>query len=161
MNFLDPCLVTFCPKGMECTISSFNIPTCICQRECILYNKRKRRHICGSNGKLYANFCELYREGCLAGESIKISEMSECVHHAPSCSADEFAIMKDNLLLFHHQNMASLKHGQDDVHRMDYLVSIIFSHYDENNDGLIEKDELDLMWNTMEDMHHVANDSNW
>lgn len=77
------------------------------------------------------------------------------------CSSDEYALMKDNLLLFHHQNMVYLQHGDDDhmVHRMEYLVSIIFSHYDQNNDGLVERDELQLMWNTM-DMHHVSNDSN-
>jgi follistatin-related protein 5 len=144
---------------MECTISSFNIPTCVCQRECILYNKKKRRHICGSNGKLYVNFCEIYRDSCLTGEPIKITDMSKCIHHEPSCSSDEFAIMKDNLLLFHFRNMGSLQHGPDEVHRLDYLVSIIFSHYDSNNDGLVEKDELDLIWNTL-DMHHVANDSN-
>lgn len=69
--------------------------------------------------------------------------------------------MKDNLLLFHHQNMVYLQHGPDGkAHRMDYLVSIIFSHYDQNNDGLVENDELELMWNTMHDMHKVANDSN-
>lgn len=68
--------------------------------------------------------------------------------------------MKDNLLLFHHQNMVYLQHGPDgQIHRMDYLVSIIFSHYDQNNDGLVEKDELAMMWSTI-DMHHVANDSN-
>ena len=77
------------------------------------------------------------------------------------CSSDEYALMKDNLLLFHHQNMVYLQHGDDDhmVHRMEYLVSIIFSHYDQNNDGLVERDELQFMWNTM-DMHHVSNDSN-
>lgn len=160
MNFLDPCLVHYCPKGMECTISSFNVPTCICLRECVFYNKRKRKHICGSNGKLYTNFCEIYRDRCLTGESIKVSDDKICFHHKSSCSSDEFAIMKDNLLLFHHQNIQTLKHGLDEiVHRMDYLVSIIFSHYDQNNDGLVEKDELDLMWNTL-DLRHVANDSN-
>lgn len=136
------------------------MPKCVCQRECILYNKRKRRHVCGSNGKLYANFCELYRDGCLMGRKISISDMSECVSREPTCSADDYAIMKDNLLLYHHQNMVYLQHGPDaPVHRMDYLVSIIFSHYDQNNDGLVEKDELTLMWSLM-DLHHVANDSN-
>jgi follistatin-related protein 5 len=146
---------------MECVISALNMPKCVCQRECLFYNKRKRRHVCGNNGKLYANFCELYRDGCLRGEEIKIGDMRACVREQPSCTPDEYAIMKDNLLLFHHRNMAYLQHGPDgEPHRMDYLVSIIFSHYDQNNDGLVERDELALMWNTMSDMHHVANDSN-
>lgn len=160
VRILDPCLVHYCPKGMECTISPSNMPICVCQRQCVLYNKRKRR-LCGSNGKLYDNFCELYRDGCLTGKTIDISDMSECLLKDPTCTGDEYTIMKNNLLLFHHQNMVYLKHGDDvPVHRMDYLVSIIFSHYDQNNDGLIERDELALMWNTMDNVHHVANDSN-
>lgn len=141
-------------------ISPSNMPLCVCQRECLLYNKRKRRHVCGSNGKLYTNFCELYRDGCLEGRPVVISDMNECLRLEPTCNADEYAIMKDNLLLYHHQNMVYLQHGPDGaIHRMDYLVSIIFSHYDQNNDGLVEKDELALMWSSM-DMHRVANDSN-
>lgn len=136
------------------------MPSCVCQRPCIIYNKRKRRHVCGSNGKLYANFCELYRDGCLLRTEITIGEMSACLRPVSTCSLDEYVIMKDNLLLFHHQNAVYLQHGADgSIHRMDYLVSIIFSHYDQNNDGLVESNELEFMWNTM-DMHHVANDSN-
>jgi hypothetical protein len=123
--------------------------------------------VCGNDGRIYDNFCELYRAACNTKKDIKIASMEHCVRQssAPSsvhlCSADEYALMKDNLLLFHHQNMEYLQHGDDDhvAHRMEYLVSIIFSHYDQNNDGLVERDELQFMWNTM-DMHHVSNDSN-
>ncbi|KAL7011947.1 hypothetical protein ACKWTF_014528 [Chironomus riparius] len=160
----NPCLVHYCPKGMECIIAPSNVPKCICQRRCVIYNKRKRRHVCGSDGIIYDNFCELYRAACNAQEEIIISSMDSCVRSQQQklqCSSDEYALMKDNLLLFHHQNMVYLQHGDDDhlVHRMEYLVSIIFSHYDQNNDGLVERDELQFMWNTM-DMHHVSNDSN-
>lgn len=162
----DPCLVHYCPKGMECIIAPSNVPKCICQRKCVIYNKRKRRHVCGSDGIIYDNFCELFRAACHAETELKISSMDTCSQHQqqqqkPHCTPDEYALMKDNLLLFHHQNMVYLQHGDDDhmVHRMEYLVSIIFSHYDQNNDGLVERDELQFMWNTM-DMHHVANESN-
>lgn len=127
----------------------------------MIYNKRRRRHVCGSDGKVYENFCELFRAACIAEMEIKISNMEFCEQSELKCSADEYALMKDNLLLYHHQNMMYLQHGDDDkmVHRMEYLVSIIFSHYDQNNDGLVERDELQVMWNEM-NMHHVANDSN-
>lgn len=148
---------------MECIIAPSNVPKCICQRKCVIYNKRKRRHVCGSDGIIYDNFCELYRAACNAQTELKISSMDSCTRsqQRQHCNPDEYALMKDNLLLFHHQNMVYLQHGDDDhmVHRMEYLVSIIFSHYDQNNDGLVERDELQFMWNTM-DMHHVANDSN-
>lgn len=146
---------------MECIIAPSNVPKCICQRKCVIYNKRKRRHVCGSDGRIYDNFCELYRAACKAQSDITIASMQLCSQRQVRCTEDEYALMKDNLLLFHHQNMVYLQHGDDDriVHRMEYLVSIIFSHYDQNNDGLVERDELQFMWNTM-DMHHVANDSN-
>lgn len=117
--------------------------------------------MCGSDGKVYENFCELFRAACTAQKKLKISNMDFCERSELKCSADEYALMKDNLLLYHHQNMVYLQHGDDDgmVHRMEYLVSIIFSHYDQNNDGLVEREELQVMWNEM-DSHHVANDSN-
>jgi Immunoglobulin domain len=93
-------------------------------------------------------------------QKITISDMNECIIRRQVCNEIDYAIMKDNLLLYHHQNIGFLQHGPEgQVHRMDYLVSIIFSHYDQNNDGLVERDELLLMWNTM-DMQRVANDSN-
>lgn len=54
------------------------------------------------------------------------------------CSSQEYEIMKDNLLLYSHARLIS----SDNNHRKDFLVSIMFSHYDQNNNGHLETDEL-------------------
>lgn len=46
--------------------------------------------------------------------------------------------MKDNLLLYSHTRLMS----QDNNHSKDFLVSIMFSHYDQNNNGRLEEEEL-------------------
>lgn len=53
------------------------------------------------------------------------------------CTMQEYEIMKDNLLLYNHARLIS-----QDNHSKDYLVSIMFSHYDQNNNGNLEADEL-------------------
>lgn len=54
------------------------------------------------------------------------------------CSPQEYEIMKDNLLLYSHTRLMS----QDNNHSKDFLVSIMFSHYDQNNNGHLEQEEL-------------------
>lgn len=54
------------------------------------------------------------------------------------CSPQEYEIMKDNLLLYSHARLMS----QDNNHSKDFLVSIMFSHYDQNNNGHLDADEL-------------------
>ncbi|XP_011055946.1 PREDICTED: follistatin-related protein 5-like [Acromyrmex echinatior] len=58
-------------------------------------------------------------------------------HDIEKCSAQEYEIMKDNLLLYSHARLMA-----EDNHSKEYLVSIMFSHYDRNNDGNLEREEL-------------------
>jgi follistatin-related protein 5 len=46
--------------------------------------------------------------------------------------------MKDNLLLYSHTRMIV----ESNNHSKNFLVSIMFSHYDKNNDGYLERDEI-------------------
>lgn len=46
-------------------------------------------------------------------------------------------LLQDNLLLYNHARLMS-----QDNHSKDYLVSIMFSHYDQNNNGNLETEEL-------------------
>lgn len=54
------------------------------------------------------------------------------------CSNQEYEIMKDNLLLYNHARLMA-----QDNHSKEYLVSIMFSHYDQNNNGNLEREELE------------------
>lgn len=46
--------------------------------------------------------------------------------------------LQDNLLLYNHARLMS-----QDNHSKEYLVSIMFSHYDRNNNGNLEREELE------------------
>lgn len=61
------------------------------------------------------------------------------------CSQQEYDFMKENLLLYNNAKlMDSKKSGNE------YLVSIMFSHYDQNNNGLLGAEEL---WQAAEKDH--------
>ncbi|OXA59102.1 Follistatin-related protein 5 [Folsomia candida] len=76
------------------------------------------------------------------------------------CSPQEYEILKDNLLLYNHERMiggvrnfkAAMEGGKDGSldggggegpeAGKDYLLSLIFSHFDKNNNGALEYEEL-------------------
>ncbi|XP_076348907.1 follistatin-related protein 5-like isoform X2 [Tachypleus tridentatus] len=53
------------------------------------------------------------------------------------CTQEEYDFMKENLLLFNNAELMNNKKSGNE-----YLVSIMFSHYDQNNNGLLEAEEL-------------------
>lgn len=55
----------------------------------------------------------------------------------PFSSPTAKIVFQDNLLLYNHARLMS-----QDNHSKDYLVSIMFSHYDSNNNGNLEATEL-------------------
>ncbi|XP_065567373.1 follistatin-related protein 5-like [Artemia franciscana] len=58
------------------------------------------------------------------------------------CTQQEYEIMKDNLLLLNHARLGTNNNGGEGSHGRDLLVSLMFSHFDENNSGLLEAEEL-------------------
>lgn len=81
LNFVSfvpgPCLVHYCMKGHECTLTDTGEATCICQRQCNMH----RKLICGSDGHIYPNHCELHRAACLTKTAITIERGVHCVKH--------------------------------------------------------------------------------
>ncbi|XP_017753447.1 PREDICTED: follistatin-related protein 5-like [Eufriesea mexicana] len=184
LHTIDPCATKYCGMGKECELSPNNtVATCICMRKC----PRRHRPVCASNGKIYANHCELHRAACHSGSPLTRSRLMRCLHHdienahvrrtlhvnrtsprtskivsypksrsrkkgglkdnlvsdkndsdSKECSNQEYEIMKDNLLLYNHARLMS-----QDNHSKEYLVSIMFSHYDRNNNGNLEREELE------------------
>ncbi|GIY07532.1 follistatin-related protein 5 [Caerostris extrusa] len=53
------------------------------------------------------------------------------------CSQQDYDFMKENLLLFNSAKLTDSKKPGNE-----YLVSIMFSHYDQNNNGQLEAEEL-------------------
>lgn len=69
----DPCLVHYCGRGEECAALG-GVARCICVRKC---GPAKRR-VCGTDGRLYDNRCELHKSGCLSGVDIEIDHSLKC-----------------------------------------------------------------------------------
>ncbi|XP_008555212.1 follistatin-related protein 5 [Microplitis demolitor] len=174
----DPCLDKYCGAGRKCRLSpDGGVALCVCIKKCGI----RHRPVCGSDGKVYANHCELHRAACNKGTPLTVSRLMRCLHQedhretpkalpvgeatAPTlglknginhqddvrdnlvdidandlndCSAQEYEIMKDNLLLYNHARLMT-----QDNHSKEYLVSIMFSHYDQNNNGNLEREELE------------------
>nr|CAH0112252.1 unnamed protein product [Daphnia galeata] len=75
---------------------------------------------------------------CAQQQQQRIRENSTAVSHT------------DNLLLYNHARLSSMEDGHSNAGSKDYLVSLMFSHYDLNNNGLLEAQELSK---TFEDEH--------
>lgn len=79
---IDPCASKYCGIGKECELSPNNtIAVCVCMRKC----PRRHRPVCASNGKIYANHCELHRAACHSGSSLTKSRLMRCLHHGKNC----------------------------------------------------------------------------
>lgn len=70
----DPCLVQYCSKGRECHVVD-GVARCVCQREC----RNVRSIVCGSDGKLYDNHCQLHRTACLTNTHIAVDHYFTCL----------------------------------------------------------------------------------
>lgn len=76
--FTDPCLVKYCGKGRECQVSR-GVAECVCQRRC----RRHQKLVCGTDGQLYANHCELHRTACLDDRAIAVDHTYDCMKRRP------------------------------------------------------------------------------
>lgn len=72
----DPCLVHYCTKGRECAVENGKA-TCVCQRQCAVH----RRLVCGSDGHVYPNHCELHRASCMTATAITVERGVHCIKH--------------------------------------------------------------------------------
>jgi hypothetical protein len=62
-------------------------------------------------------------------------------------------LLQDNLLLYNHAKlMAEDNHSSG----KEYLVSIMFSHYDQNNNGALEREELEQVCGMVAVWSHVT-----
>ncbi|KAJ8982692.1 hypothetical protein NQ317_013164 [Molorchus minor] len=70
----NPCLVQYCMKGRECIVEN-DEPKCVCQRRCPTH----KRTVCGSDGEIYSNHCELHRAACLKSAAVTAVRGTFCV----------------------------------------------------------------------------------
>ncbi|XP_059480798.1 follistatin-related protein 5-like isoform X2 [Neocloeon triangulifer] len=167
----DGCSRKYCGKGRECQLDDDGQPQCVCMSSCPRHHEHivcgTDGELYHSHCELHRVACVEKRQlsvdrgmTCLKNpkphNTDRVpSSTSNTTPTAPSttpslstpnkngpsdeCSFQEYEIMKDNLLLFNHARlMADDKRSSG----KEYLVSIMFSHYDSNNDGTLELEEL-------------------
>ncbi|XP_030759224.1 follistatin-related protein 5-like, partial [Sitophilus oryzae] len=80
-----------------------------------------------------------------------LNEIEDHYYGRDECSMQEYEVMKDNLLLYNHAKLMA------DNQSKDFLLSMMFSHYDKNNDGHLEKQELEQVSKEDQDLTNVIN----
>uniref|UniRef100_A0A8C5GBR1 Follistatin-like 5 n=1 Tax=Gouania willdenowi TaxID=441366 RepID=A0A8C5GBR1_GOUWI len=76
-----PCEHKYCGLGRHCVV---NHDTDQGECRCLDYCKPRYKPVCGSDGKLYQNHCELHRASCLKGHRITIMHSEECFYKGKS-----------------------------------------------------------------------------
>ncbi|XP_022095888.1 follistatin-related protein 5-like isoform X2 [Acanthaster planci] len=72
---VNSCTFMVCPKGSQCTFnSSLSDPICVCITEC----KSHQHPVCGSDGLIYDNHCELHRAACIKQTHIAVVQDAVC-----------------------------------------------------------------------------------
>ncbi|XP_050437468.1 follistatin-related protein 5-like [Adelges cooleyi] len=158
----NPCLVHYCGRGEEC-VAVGGVARCICTRKC---GPAKRR-VCGTDGQMYDNRCELHKAGCLTGVNIQIDHSFRCfipsaskaknirvlpkiednavqsedkTKEVKTCDSPQYEIMKDNLLLINH---AKLMYQKSWNGGKEYIANALFRYLDLDGNGFLHQDELD------------------
>lgn len=83
-------------KGHECVLTEEGEATCICQRQCNVIHSRL---VCGSDGHIYPNHCELHRSACITQTAITIERGVHCIKSGKMCGLHRLPVLL--LLLFY------------------------------------------------------------
>ncbi|NWR83557.1 FSTL4 protein, partial [Furnarius figulus] len=150
-----------CGRGSRCVLSEDSgQPQCRCVQDC----RDTYLPVCGSDGRLYENHCQLHRASCLQGKRISISHSKDCFFKGDSCTMADYSRLKSILLDLQarrHSPPSSL--AKDSAAQKRFLIQELFKHLDLNTDGhlssselaqLMKKEELegDLLGCTLEDL---------
>lgn len=80
-RYPGPCQHKYCGLGQHCVV---NHETGQGECKCLDHCKPHYKPVCGSDGELYQNHCELHRASCLRGFRITIVHSEECFYKGKS-----------------------------------------------------------------------------
>uniref|UniRef100_A0A673A516 Follistatin-like 5 n=1 Tax=Sphaeramia orbicularis TaxID=375764 RepID=A0A673A516_9TELE len=119
--------ISYCGLGRHCVV---NHETGQGDCKCLDHCKPHYKPVCGSDGKLYQNHCELHRASCLRGRKITIMHSEECFYKGKKLHDKRY--MGSAVRGSHRDNMAAKKQ----------LVDMMFKRFDADNSGQIDAGEL-------------------
>ncbi|XP_067103724.1 follistatin-related protein 5 [Osmerus mordax] len=137
-----PCEHKYCGLGRHCEVSrESGVGECRCLDSC----KPHYKPVCGSDGKLYQNHCELHKASCVGGQRITIMHSEECFYKDDNCRLSDYRGLKNKILdLYDQRYMGSGNNGghKDNMAARKQLVDVIFKRFDADSSGRVDSSEL-------------------
>ncbi|XP_051915285.1 follistatin-related protein 5 [Hippocampus zosterae] len=138
-----PCEHKYCGLGRRCTI---NPQTGQGECNCLNHCKPHYKPVCGSDGKLYPNHCELHRTSCSEHRRITIVHGEECLYKGDSCRLSDYRRLKAKVLDMYEERYMVTKvtreAHEDNMAARRQLVDAMFQGFDADNNGQISTGEL-------------------
>ncbi|XP_029703296.1 follistatin-related protein 5 isoform X3 [Takifugu rubripes] len=141
-RYPGPCQHKYCGLGQHCVVNhETGQGVCTCLDHC----KPHYKPVCGSDGKLYQNHCELHRASCLKGFRITIVHSEECFYKDDNCRLTDYRQLKTKILdLYDKRYTGSNARGahKDNMAARKQLVDDMFKRFDADNSGRVDDNEL-------------------
>ncbi|XP_049728348.1 follistatin-related protein 4 [Elephas maximus indicus] len=140
-RLLASCGKKFCSRGSRCVL---NRETGELECRCLDRCRPSYMPVCGSNGQLYENHCELHRAACLLKKKIVIVHSKDCFLKGDTCTMAEYARLKNVLLALqtHLQPLGEGDSKQDLASQKRLLVESLFKDLDADGNGHLSSSEL-------------------
>uniref|UniRef100_A0A4W3HUA9 Follistatin-related protein 5 n=1 Tax=Callorhinchus milii TaxID=7868 RepID=A0A4W3HUA9_CALMI len=141
-GYFGPCENKYCGLGRHCIVNKeTGQADCTCMERC----KPNYKPVCGSDGELYENHCEVHRAACLKKQKISIVHNEDCFFKGDKCKLIEYSKLKNMLLDLQNQKyirQENEKENEDKMTLKKLLVDNMFEYFDSNDDGLVDSNEL-------------------
>ncbi|XP_061101739.1 follistatin-related protein 5-like isoform X1 [Conger conger] len=141
-----PCENKYCGLGRHCVV---NAETGQGQCSCLDRCKAHYKPVCGSDGHLYQNHCQLHRAACLKKQKITTVHSEDCFYKGDECSPTDYRKLKNRMLDLqkHHYLREEVPEGgtQDKMALKKILVDRMFQRFDADGSGLVDSTELSLI----------------
>ncbi|XP_006065135.3 follistatin-related protein 4 [Bubalus bubalis] len=135
------CGKKLCGRGSRCMLNrETGEPECRCLEAC----RPSYVPVCGSDGRVYENHCELHRAACLLGKKIVMVRNKDCFLKGDPCTMADYARLKKVLLALqsHLQPLHEGDSRQDPASQKRLLVESLFKDFDADGDGHLSSSEL-------------------
>ncbi|XP_048463601.1 follistatin-related protein 5 [Rhincodon typus] len=141
-SYFGPCENKYCGLGRHCIVNKeTGQADCACMERC----KPNYKPVCGSDGELYENHCELHRAACLKKQKISVVHNEDCFFKGDKCKLTEYSKLKNMLLDLQNQNYIRQRNNKENEDKMSLkkvLVDNMFEYFDSNEDGYVDSNEL-------------------
>ncbi|KAM9795577.1 follistatin-related protein 5 [Neosynchiropus ocellatus] len=136
-----PCEHMYCGLGQHCVVHH---ETGQGQCQCLDFCKPHYKPVCGSDGKLYQNHCELHRASCQHRHQVTIRHSEECFYKDDSCRLSDYRRLKTKVLDLHRRQAWTGGSGArgDSVEARRQLVDLVFKRFDADGNSEVDASEL-------------------